>query len=105
MSTGRSFACQWGIKGIPGIAGCLCSSGQKLTTPQWVGASAGTRTQKGKTAACPLQLSNSFHEGPVEGGSEFPAGLQVLAGLGCGLTEVSVDRMCDLKLAWSAPEA
>lgn len=41
----------------------------------------------------------------MEGGSEFPAGPQVLAGLGCGLIEVSVDRMCDLKLAWSVLEA
>lgn len=70
-----------------------------------MGASVGTRTQKRKTAACPLELSDYFHEGPVEGGSEFPAGPQVLAGLGCGLIEVSVDRTCDLKLTWSAPAA
>lgn len=32
VSTREQFACQWGEEGVPGTAGCLCSSGKKVNT-------------------------------------------------------------------------
>lgn len=36
----------------------------------------GTRAQKARAAACPLELSDSFHERPIENRAKFPAGPQ-----------------------------